>query len=89
MEKHGLNKERFFLLNEVPEVSTAILDPRVVAVLNQHEEAIEYIHISDQFSGPKPPEYEPQPLKMPEVLKVLICAFNREFRRTSSARLAL
>lgn len=78
IEKYGMDKEKFFLLNEIPEVSAAILDPKVVSILNQHEDAIDYIHISDQFSGPKPSEYEPQPLKMPETRKIATFAFNCE-----------
>lgn len=78
IEKYGMDKDKFFLLNEIPEISAAILDPKVVSVLNQHEDAIDYIHISDQYSGPKPSEYEPQPLKMPETRKIATFAFNRK-----------
>ena len=72
-----MNKDKFFLLNEIPEVSAAIFDARIVTLFNQFEDAIDYIHISDQFSGPKPSEYETPALKMPETRRIATFAFNR------------
>ena len=30
------------------------IDLQVLTCLNQHPEMLDYIHVSDQFSGPKP-----------------------------------
>lgn len=55
-DKYGINSDKFVLMNEIGEVAAAILDARVVSVINKFESCIDYIHISDQYSGPKNPE---------------------------------
>jgi hypothetical protein len=55
VEKHGL-PSNFSLLSEIVEVATSLLDARIVAVINKYADVIDYIHFSDQFSGPKQPE---------------------------------
>lgn len=47
----------FALYTEQVEATYAIFEPGVSAILRKYEKAIEYVHISDQYSGPKPPEY--------------------------------
>ena len=54
VEKYGL-PSNFSLLSEIVEV-TALLDSRILAVLSKYADLIDYIHFSDQFSGPKQPE---------------------------------
>ena len=76
------------MLNEVPEVSGAIFDAAIVSMFHQFEDAIDYIHISDQFTGPKPSEYDPQPLVRPETKKIAHFAFNREFELDSQCVLS-
>lgn len=44
------------VLSEIAEVSTALLDSKVTAALNKYADLIDYIHFSDQFSGPKQTE---------------------------------
>lgn len=39
------------LLNEIGEAASFILDAKVTALLNKNEDLIDYIHISDQYSG--------------------------------------
>lgn len=68
----------FTVLSEIPEASAAVLDSRLIAALNKYAHLIEFIHISDQYSGPVQPQEDsssPQ-LKQPEVKRMLIAAFN-------------
>lgn len=55
VEKFGL-PSNFSLMYELLEVATSLLDSRIVAVINKYPDIVEYIHFSDQFSGPKQPE---------------------------------
>lgn len=43
--------ENYQLLNEIGEAASFILDAKVISLLNKNEDLVEYIHISDQFSG--------------------------------------
>uniref|UniRef100_A0A182MVL3 PAT complex subunit CCDC47 n=1 Tax=Anopheles culicifacies TaxID=139723 RepID=A0A182MVL3_9DIPT len=65
----------FALLSEIAEVSASILDGRLVAALNKYSHLIDYIHLSDQYSGPIQQE-DPSQLKRPEVRRILHCGFN-------------
>lgn len=65
----------FSVLSEIPEASAAVLDSRVVAAITKYAHLIDYIHISDQFSGAVQQE-DPSVLKQPEVKRVLQCGFN-------------
>lgn len=62
----------YSLLSEIPEASAAILDSRLLAMLNKYPN-IESIHISDVFTGPQ--DTEQQQLKQPETKKMLIVSF--------------
>lgn len=44
---------KYVLLNEIGEVSNAVLDSRVCAFLNKYPEMVEYVLISDQYVGYK------------------------------------
>ena len=55
VEKFGLPSS-FSVMYELLEVATSLLDSRIVAVINKYPDIVEYIHFSDQFSGPKQPE---------------------------------
>lgn len=63
------------LLSEVGEATSAVLDKKVCQMLTKHEGVIEYIHISDQFSGPKVQE-DTQPTKMPDTKACLMFCFT-------------
>lgn len=65
----------FSVLSEIPEASAAVLDSRVVAAITKYAHLIDYIHISDQFSGPVQQE-DASILKQPEVKRMLMCGFN-------------
>ena len=60
------------------EAASAMLDRTVTTVLNKFEGQIEYMHFSDQYSGPKLQD-EGTPTKMPETKKVLTFCFNGKF----------
>jgi hypothetical protein len=64
----------FQLLSEIPEATAAVLDPQVVKCINKYEEMVEFIHVSDQYCGPRNPD-DP-PATMPETSKVMIFCFN-------------
>jgi len=75
VDKYGLSSQ-LVLMNEIGEVAGAILgDPKVVAIINKFPALLDYLHFSDQYSGPKQPE-ETQPTKLPEIQKMLIFGFN-------------
>lgn len=57
------------------EVVYSVLEPGVVSLLRKHEEAIEFIHISDQFTGPKPAEGETY-TRLPEPQRYMFVALN-------------
>jgi len=63
------------LLSEIGEGTAAVLDKKVCQILTKYEGVIEYIHVSDQYSGPKLQE-ETQPTKMPETKPSLIFCFT-------------
>ncbi|XP_001850592.2 coiled-coil domain-containing protein 47 [Culex quinquefasciatus] len=65
----------YSLLSEIAEASSSLLDSRLVAALNKFSHLIEYIHVSDQYSGPIQQE-DPNTLKQPEVKRILHCGFN-------------
>lgn len=78
VDKYGLNSDRFVIMNEIGEVASSLFDKSVVNILNRYEDLFDYIHVSDQYSGPKASDYETQSLKMPDVKKIAIIALNRE-----------
>lgn len=54
-EKFGL-PSGFYIMSEIAEAASAILDTRVLQAFAKFSQYIDYIHISDQFSGPKQQE---------------------------------
>ena len=80
VEKYGLNSDKFVIMSEIGEVAANIFDKTVVSIFNRFEDLFDYIHVSDQFSGPKGSDYDPLPIKLPEVKKVAIFALNRKFQ---------
>lgn len=76
VEKFGINSSKFVIMNEIGEVSSFVFDSKITPLINKHEDVIDYIHISDQYSGPKASDLDPQPLKLPEVKKIIHVAFN-------------
>uniref|UniRef100_A0A182NP07 PAT complex subunit CCDC47 n=1 Tax=Anopheles dirus TaxID=7168 RepID=A0A182NP07_9DIPT len=72
-DKYGV--PGFAVLSEIAEVSSSVLDGRIVAALNKYSHLIDYIHLSDQYSGPIQQE-DPNQLKRPEVKRILHCGFN-------------
>lgn len=65
----------FSVLSEIPEATSAILENRVLTALSKYQPYIDYIHISDQFSGPIQQD-ETNILKQPETKPVLMAGFN-------------
>lgn len=54
-EKFGL-PSGFYVMSEIAEAASAILDTRVLQAFSKFSQYIDYIHVSDQFSGPKQQE---------------------------------
>ena len=46
-EKYGI-PGTFFVMSEIPEVTAAMLDSKMVAILNKYPELVDSIHFSDQ-----------------------------------------
>lgn len=72
-EKYGI-PSGFSVLSELAEASSAVLDARVVAMLQKYSDIIESIHISDQYTPAIPNEGEPQ-VNKPETKKMLVVSF--------------
>lgn len=73
-EKYGV-PAGFSVLSEIAEASAAMLDGRIVAALAKYASQIDYIHITDQFSGAVQQD-DPALLKQPDVRRMLMCGFN-------------
>ncbi|XP_015121939.1 coiled-coil domain-containing protein 47 [Diachasma alloeum] len=73
-DKFGL-PPGFFVMSEIAEATSAILDARVLQAINKYAQLVDYVHISDQFSGPKQQEESGQ-LAMPDVKRVLLIGLN-------------
>lgn len=80
-EKHNI-PTNFSVMSEIAEATSAMLDSKVVAVLNKYTDLVDYIHFSDQYSGPKQQD-DNGTLKLPEYQKVLMFGFNVPFKGMS------
>jgi len=65
----------YFIMSEVAEVASAMLDAKLVSMFRKYPEAIDTIHFSDQYTGVKPAD-DQQPLELPQGKNVLIFVFN-------------
>ncbi|CAG2175636.1 unnamed protein product, partial [Oppiella nova] len=74
-EKYGVMGDKFVLLNEIGEAAGVLLDAKVISLLKKYEECIDFIHFTDQYSGYRLAE-DTQPIKLPDVKRMLIFAFN-------------
>ncbi|XP_066302105.1 PAT complex subunit CCDC47-like [Branchiostoma lanceolatum] len=85
-EKYGL-PSGMAILSESGEVTNAMVDNKMVRVLNNYADMFEFLHISDQFSGPKVKDGDPQPAtKMPDTKKTIIFTFNVPGQGRSSVK---
>ncbi|VDM68933.1 unnamed protein product, partial [Strongylus vulgaris] len=78
----------FALYTEQVEATYAIFEPGVSAILRKYEKSIEYVHISDQYSGPKPPEGETY-TRLPEVVRLVQFSLNLDECRDKEAQAEL
>ncbi|KAL6727547.1 hypothetical protein Aduo_009416 [Ancylostoma duodenale] len=78
----------FALYTEQVEATYAIFEPGVSAILRKYEKAVEYVHISDQYSGPKPPEGETY-TRLPEVVRLVQFSLNLDECRDKDAQAEL
>ncbi|KAK6026155.1 hypothetical protein OSTOST_07928 [Ostertagia ostertagi] len=78
----------FALYAEQSEATYAIFEPGVVAILRKYEKAIEHVHISDQYSGQKPPEGETY-TRLPEVVRLVQFCLNLDECRDKEAQAEL
>ncbi|BFZ01158.1 hypothetical protein BsWGS_04197 [Bradybaena similaris] len=74
MEKFDVPSS-YQLLSEIGEGTSAVLDKRVCQMLTRYEGVIEFIHVSDQYSGIKLQE-DSQPTKMPETKPCILFCFT-------------
>jgi len=73
-EKYGVAGP-YFVMSEVAEVASAMLDSKLVSMFKKNPEVLESIHYSDQYIGIKPSE-DQQPMELPQGRKVLLFTFN-------------
>jgi len=78
----------YFIMSEVAEVASAMLDAKLVSMFKKFPDAIDTIHFSDQYTGPKPAD-DQQPLELPQGNKVLIFVFNLLHGKTKSLEEAI
>lgn len=69
-EKHNIPSS-FFIMNEISESTSAMLDSKITTVLNKYVDYIDYMHFSDQFTGVKQSE-DNGVYKLPEAQKVVL-----------------
>ncbi|CAG5033408.1 unnamed protein product [Parnassius apollo] len=69
-DKHGL-PSTMNVLSECAEATGAFLDARVCSALTQYHKHVQYIHVSDRYSGPKQME-ESSTTKLPETERVML-----------------
>ncbi len=78
-DKYGV-PAHFAVMSEVAEVSAAMFDSKMTAILNKYPDAVDAIHFSDQYTGPKPAD-DQAPSELPEGRKVLIFTFNMVMKK--------
>lgn len=76
IEKYTFLNDNFILLNEIGDVTSLVLDNQLIKQLAETPDLINFIHISDQFSGLKPNEQDIQQTKAPPTKKILTLSFN-------------
>ncbi|XP_075980405.1 PAT complex subunit CCDC47 [Anticarsia gemmatalis] len=69
-DKHGL-PGALAVMSEAPEATAALLDARVQAALALYHQHVQYIHVSDRYSGPKQME-ETAVTKPPDTERVML-----------------
>ncbi|XP_065220109.1 PAT complex subunit CCDC47 [Planococcus citri] len=57
-EKYELPSS-FNVMSEINEVAISFLDAKTISAFNRYADLIDYVHISDRYSGPKSPEDNP------------------------------
>jgi len=72
-EKYGIPSS-FVMYNELGEVPSSLIDSKITTILNKYENLVEFIHLSDQYSGQK--LVDDQPVKSADVKRILIFSFN-------------
>jgi hypothetical protein len=78
-DKHGISTNtasNYSIMSEIPEVTVAMLDSKLSAVLSKYPDSIDSIHFSDQYTGLKPTDSDQAPMELPTGKKVLIFTFN-------------
>lgn len=59
ISQFGINSERLFVMSELSDVASFILDQRLASFVQKYEQSINYIHITDQYSTIKSEEVQP------------------------------
>lgn len=50
LSQHGVEIDRLFIMSELSDVSSFILDQKTISFLKKYEQSINYMHITDQYS---------------------------------------
>ncbi|GFS39507.1 coiled-coil domain-containing protein 47 [Nephila pilipes] len=67
--------DSFIMMSELGEAASAMLDSKLITVLQKYSDCIDFLHFSDQFSGPKIQD-DAQLTKLPDTKKMLLFGFN-------------
>ncbi|CAH1790286.1 unnamed protein product [Owenia fusiformis] len=78
-QKQGKNyglPEKYRVLSEINDTTMSVIDQKVQCAIQKFDGIVDYMHFSDQFSGPKVSTEDGEATKMPDTKKVLIFSFN-------------
>lgn len=59
ISQYGVDSERLFVMSEIRDVTTFILDDKNISFLEKNQHLIDYIHITDQFATVKSEDASP------------------------------
>lgn len=59
ISQHGVDSERLFIMSELSDVASFVLDQSTVSFLSANEQLVRFIHITDQYSTVKAEDVSP------------------------------
>lgn len=59
ISQYGVESEKIFVMSELSDVTSFILESRTIAFIKKYEQAIKFIHITDQYSTVRSEDAQP------------------------------
>lgn len=84
ISQYGVESEKIFVMSELSDVVTFILESKTVAFIKKYERAIKYIHITDQYSTVRQTDDIQPAQKLVNSKRMAIFSFN--FPETATER---